>query len=169
MELQIRTARREDEDDLVALELAVWSPETTPAPRVTEPMPFFDGPRTPDRTFVATSGDRIVGHVLVGAGHPMPSHGHVAFLRGLSVDPAEQGRGIAKRLVAHALGELGRRGAVKVRSRVLSTNPASLAVHRACGFVEEGRLVGEFRIEPIGAVDDVLLAYWFDEPAQPRR
>lgn len=30
-------------------------------------------------------------------------------------------------------------------------------VHRACGFVEEGRLVGEFRVEG-ASVDDVLTA-----------
>lgn len=166
MEPTVRLATPDDDARLAALERATWSPAVTPTPQVAEELPFFAGDRTPDRTWVAVVDGDVVGHVLVGPGYPMPAHQHVAFLRGLSVDPALQGRGIGRLLVTHAVGELGRTGVHKVRSNVLSTNHASLAVHRSCGFVEEGRLVGEFRTE-VGAVDDVLLAFWFDDPPAP--
>jgi ribosomal protein S18 acetylase RimI-like enzyme len=172
MDVTIRPATIDDEDALRRIDLATWSADTTPAPAPAEDAPFFDEHgRAPGDVLVATFGDDegVVGYVLVGAGFPMPSHEHVAFLRGLAVDPAMHGHGLGRRLVTGALAELAGRGARKVRSNVLSTNPASLAVHRATGFVEEGRLRGEFIIDGIGAVDDVLLAYVFDEPAPPTR
>lgn len=168
MEPTIRPAAAHDDAALAALERATWSPESSPTPEVTDELPFFAGERTPERAWVALVDGRIVGSVLVGPGIPIPAHRHVAHLRGLSVDPRAQGRGVGRRLVEHALGELGRRGIQKVRSRVLSTNVPSLALHRACGFVEEGRLRDEFRIDPHGSSDDVLLAYRFDRPDRPR-
>lgn len=158
MEHAIRPATEDDEPALVTIDRTTWSPETTPAPRPPDDAGFFEAGRIPSDVLVAEGeADELLGYVLVGRGFPMPSHAHVAFLRGLAVAPAAQGRGVARSLVGAALEELARRGARRVRSNVLSTNPASLAVHRACGFVEEGRLAGEFVIEG-RPVDDVLLA-----------
>lgn len=158
MELAIRPAVDSDEAALGAIDHATWSPVTTPAPRPPADAAFFEPGRVPADVFVAEGLDgMLIGYVLVGRGHPMPTHAHVAFLRGLAVDPDRQGRGVARELVRAALDELARRGITRVRSNVLSTNPASLAVHRACGFIQEGRLVGEFVVEGT-LVDDVLLA-----------
>lgn len=166
-ELTIRQADEADDAALAAIERAVWAPDNSPTPKVEGEPPFFGPGREPSDTWVATIGDRIVGSVLVGAGHPIPSHSHVAHLRGLSVHPDAQGLGVGRALVERAVGELARRGARRVRSRVLSTNAGSLALHARCGFVEEGRLRGEFLIDGVGAVDDVLLAFCFDDPPAP--
>ena len=163
----IRTAAIDDDDQLVALDVAAWDPTNSPGPRPTADDPFFQDGRPISDTFVAELDGRVAGYVLVGAGWPMQSHAHVAHLRGLAVAAEFRGRGIARDLVEHALGQLALRGARRIRSRVLATNPASLAVHAACGFVEEGRLRGEFVIEGIGPVDDVLLAFTFDDPPAP--
>ncbi len=166
-DVTIRPATPRDEPALMAIDQATWSADTSPAPRPELGAPFFTGDRTADATFVAVVDELVGGYVLVGEGYPMPAHAHVAHIRGLAVSPDLHGRGIGRRLLEHALGELGRRGITRISSHVLATNTASLAVHRRCGFVEEGRLVGEFVIDGIGPVDDVLLAYRFDSPPAP--
>ncbi|EOD64089.1 GNAT family N-acetyltransferase, partial [Amycolatopsis vancoresmycina] len=61
------------------------------------------------------------------------------------------------RLVEAAVAEARRRGARKVTLRVLGPNAGARRVYERCGFVVEGVLRGEFRID--GAdVDDVLMA-----------
>jgi ribosomal protein S18 acetylase RimI-like enzyme len=169
MDVTIRTATEDDDEALAALARDSWSADTTPTPQEVEYRPFFANGATPGDVIVAARDGTLVGYVLTGGGFPIASHAHVAHLRGLAVAPSAQRIGLGRRLVERALGELATRGASRVRSRVLSTNAASLAVHAACGFVEEGRLHGEFIIDGIGPVDDVLLAYRFDDPAPPAR
>ena len=48
-------------------------------------------------------------------------------------------------------------GAAKVTLRVLGTNTAARGVYERAGYVVEGRLRGEFRIDGVD-VDDLLLA-----------
>lgn len=167
MDVQIRQSTMEDDAKLASISRQCWSPDVSPTPPADEGALFFDDHRSPANCWAATVDDDVVGYVLVGAGHPISSHEHVAFIRALDVAEHARGRGVGRTLLRHAVGELARRGARKVRSNVLSTNPASLAMHRACGFVEEGRLCDEFRITPIGSVDDVLLAFHFDDPPRP--
>lgn len=166
MPLAIRPALPTDEEALRALDAEAWSPDVTPSPAPGPDDPFLTGDRTPDRVFVAADDAVLLGYVLIGPGHPMPSHMHVWDLRGLAVATDRRGEGIGRRLVEHAVGECARRGARRVRSQVLATNPASLAVHDACGFVVEGVARGEFVIGGV-AVDNVLLAFMFDDPPAP--
>jgi L-amino acid N-acyltransferase YncA len=70
---------------------------------------------------------------------------------GIYVDPAARGRGVGRRLL-QALAEAAEAaGYHKLTSRVFTTNQASLALHRACGFTEvgvqrrHGRLDGEWK------------------------
>ena len=162
----IRQATRDDENALRRIDQATWSTDTTPAPRPQKNARFFEEGRRVKDVLVAMLDDEVIGYVLLGEGYSMPSHEHVWFIRGLAVDPARQGHGLGRRLMQEALSTCGRRGARRVRSSVLATNSPSLAVHRSCGFVVEGLLVGEFVIggEP---VDDVLFAYTFDHPPHP--
>jgi L-amino acid N-acyltransferase YncA len=162
----IRPATHGDEHALRRIDHATWSTDTTPAPRPTLHARFFADGRRSEDVLVATIADDLAGYVLLGEGYSLPTHAHVAFIRGLAVDPALQGRGLGRLLLQEALASCGRRGLRRVRSSVLATNPASLAVHRSCGFVVEGILVGEFVMEGI-PVDDVLLAYTFDTPSHP--
>lgn len=166
MDAMIRSARHDDEHDLRRIDHATWSTDTTPAPVPVSSDRFFDRGREPDDTLVAEQGSRVVGYVLLGAGYPMPAHAHVAFVRGLAVDPVVQGRGIGRLLLEAALSACARRGIRKVRSNVLATNPASIALHRAVGFEVEATLRGEFMIDG-AAVDDLLLAFTWDEPPHP--
>ena len=162
MDADIRIATTDDEPALAALERATWSIIVSPAPAPSDDGTFFAPGREPADVLVALVDGEVVGYVLVSHGHPIPSHAHVMDLRGLAVAPEHQGRGLGRHLVDAALTECGRRGARRVRSQVLATNPASLAVHEALGFEVEGTARGEFIID--GApVDNVLLACWLDE------
>ena len=162
MDIVTRTARQEDEPGLVELDRVTWSGAVSPTPAPGGDDPFFAPGRQPEDVLVAEADGAVVGYVLISPGHPIPSHAHVMDLRGLAVSPDRQGAGIGRHLVDAALTECGRRGARRVRSQVLSTNPASLAVHRALGFEVEGVAKGEFMIDG-ERVDNVLLACWLDE------
>jgi L-amino acid N-acyltransferase YncA len=70
---------------------------------------------------------------------------------GVYVAPAGRGRGVGRALL-EALAEAAEAaGYYKLTSRVFTTNAASLALHRACGFTEvgvqrrHGRLDGEWK------------------------
>lgn len=162
MDVEIRNATQADEPALAALDRSTWSIIVSPAPAPDEDTPFFVPGREPGDVLVAERDGVVIGYVLISPGHPMPSHAHVMDLRGLAVLPEHQGAGLGRRLVDAALTECSRRGARRVRSQVLATNPASLAVHESSGFVVEGVARGEFMLdgEP---VDNVLLACWLDE------
>ncbi len=83
--------------------------------------------------FVARKGDRLVGCVFAG------EHGDALYVGKLAVDPAEQGNGIGRRLIA-AVEDLAlrlRKPALELETRVeLTGNPAFF---RRMGFVEVGR------------------------------
>jgi L-amino acid N-acyltransferase YncA len=56
------------------------------------------------------------------------------------VAPAGQGRGLGHQLYAALLAELETRGMHLVLAAVALPNPASIALHRACGFEEIGTM-----------------------------
>jgi L-amino acid N-acyltransferase YncA len=70
---------------------------------------------------------------------------------GVYVDASARGRGVATRLLRDLAAEAERRGMYKLTSRIFTTNAASLALARACGFAEvgvqrrHGRLDGEWK------------------------
>jgi L-amino acid N-acyltransferase YncA len=70
---------------------------------------------------------------------------------GVYVDREARGRGLGRRLLEALAAESERQGLYKLTSRVFTTNAASLAAHRAAGFVEvgiqrrHGRLDGEWK------------------------
>jgi ribosomal protein S18 acetylase RimI-like enzyme len=61
--------------------------------------------------------------------------GHLARL---AVDPEQQGRGLAKTLVADVLRHLGRRGIERMTVNTQADNVASQCVYRSLGFRESG-------------------------------
>ncbi len=63
--------------------------------------------RNPGMSFVAISGDVLIGAVLSG------TDGRRGYLHHLAVDPAWRGLGIGRRLVAHCLQALRRAGLPK--------------------------------------------------------
>jgi ribosomal protein S18 acetylase RimI-like enzyme len=81
----------------------------------------------------------------------------VVQVNGLAVAPAARGRGVALALLAAAEDQARSQGAAKVTLRVLGSNVAARRVYERAGYVVEGRLRGEFRIDGVD-VDDLLLA-----------
>jgi ribosomal protein S18 acetylase RimI-like enzyme len=155
--ITIRTARADDEAVLAALDRRTWTPAVSPAPPPAPGTPFFDDGTRPEDVLVAEHDGVVAGYVRLGEGFGIPAHRHVRVIGGLAVDPDRRGLGLARRLVDAAVAEARRRGARKVTLRVLGHNTAARRVYERCGFVVEGVLRAEFRVD--GAdVDDVLMA-----------
>ncbi|MEU4248319.1 GNAT family N-acetyltransferase [Amycolatopsis sp. NPDC026612] len=127
-----RTARAEDEAVLAKIDERTWTPAVSPAPAPPAGTPFFDGGTRPEDVLVAEQDGAVAGYVRLGEGFGIPAHRHVLVVDGLAVDPDRQRLGIAP-------PRRGRR------------------VYERCGFVTEGVLRGEFRIDGED-VDDVLMA-----------
>jgi RimJ/RimL family protein N-acetyltransferase len=153
----IRRATAADDAALAALDLATWSWLASPAPTPPDGAAFFAGRAAPEDVLVADADGAIAGYVQIGPSIPVPSNRHVLMVRGLAVDPAHRGRGIARRLVDAAVAEARARGARRLTLRVLGPNAAARRVYEACGFVVEGVLRGEFFLDG-RYVDDVLMA-----------
>jgi ribosomal protein S18 acetylase RimI-like enzyme len=155
-EVAIRGARPADEAALAAVDRATLSTLSTPAP-LDRDRPFFGERTGPEDVLVAVVDGAVAGYAHIGAAIPVASNAHVLMLHGLAVDPAHQGRGVGRALVAAAVEEARRRGARKLRLRVLGHNAAARRAYEACGFVVEGVLREEFLLEG-HYVDDVFMA-----------
>ncbi|WP_370962709.1 N-acetyltransferase family protein [Amycolatopsis sp. cg9] len=157
MTTTVRPARTGDEAVLAKIDERTWDSAVSPAPPPPPGTPFFDEGTRPENVLVAEHDDVVAGYVRLDEGFGIPAHAHVLVLGGLAVDPDRQGLGIAGRLVAAAAAEARRRGAAKLTLRVLGHNTAARRVYERCGFVVEGVLRGEFRVDGTD-VDDVLMA-----------
>jgi ribosomal protein S18 acetylase RimI-like enzyme len=155
--ITIRTARAGDEAALAELDQRTWTSLVSPAPAPPPGTPFFDEEARPEDFLVAEHDGVVAGYVRLAAGFDIAAHRHVLVIGGLAVDPDRQGLGIAGRLVDAAVAVARKRGARKLTLRVLGHNAGARRVYERCGFVVEGVLRGEFRVD--GAdVDDVLMA-----------
>ncbi|MEV4150547.1 GNAT family N-acetyltransferase [Amycolatopsis sp. NPDC049691] len=157
MTTTIRPARADDEAALAKLDERTWTTTVSPAPAPPPGTPFFDEDCRPEDVFVAEHDGAVAGYVRLGKGFGIPAHDHVRVIGGLAVDPDRQRLGIARRLVEAAVAEARARGARKVTLRVLGHNTAARRVYEACGFVVEGVLRAEFRVDGHD-VDDVFMA-----------
>jgi RimJ/RimL family protein N-acetyltransferase len=156
-DVEIRAATAADDAALAALDRATWSTAATPAPPPPADRAFFDGRTAPRDVLVAVVDGAVAGYASIGPATPVPSNEHVLMIHGLAVDPARQGGGLGQRLVTAAVEEARGRGARRLRLRVLGHNAAARRVYEACGFVVEGVLREEFRLDG-RYVDDVLMA-----------
>ncbi len=153
----VRPATEADGARLREIDVATWSPDTTPAPQPEADEPFFRGGLVPEDVLVAEDEGELLGYVMLHQSIPVPSHEHVLDINGLAVDPRHQGRGLGRRLVETALNEARARGVRKVALRVLGPNASARALYESCGFVTEGVLCGEFVLAGHD-VDDHLMA-----------
>ncbi|MFM8998790.1 MAG: N-acetyltransferase family protein [Actinomycetota bacterium] len=106
---------------------------------------------------VAVDADGVLGGVrIVRELHPATRH--VASF-GLLVRAEHRGRGIGRALLAEAIRWAEHVGVRKLELAVYPDNDAAIALYRACGFVEEGRLRGHSR-RGDGYADEIIMGRW---------
>lgn len=159
--MTIRPARADDEDQLLAVDRATWSPYSSPAPAPPE-GPFFNERTLPDNVVVAEADGRVVGYGKIDHPTELPASAHVWYVSGLGVDPEFEGRG-AGRALMEALIELAReRGGRRMTLRVFAPNKRAQRLYERLGFEREGVLRGEFMVGDGELVDDVFMARSLD-------
>lgn len=97
----------------------------------------------PAEVWVAVLDGRVVGSAVLKPNQPgLGSHvAHAAFM----VDPARSGRGVGRALAEHVLDRARRLGYLAMQfNAVVADNPA-VALWRALGFAEVGRVPDGFR------------------------
>ena len=159
-EVLVRPARLADQEALTALEAIAWSaesgfPSTMAADR--RNAIFFDAGNPPEAFLVGELGGRVVGYIRLRPPSKLPENAHVIQVQGLAVHPDARRHGVASGLLEAAEETLRERGTRKLTLRVLSTNEPAIRLYERHGFVREGTLQDEFRING-RFVDDVLMA-----------
>lgn len=86
---------------------------------------------SPELFFVAEQDGAVVGTCMAGY------EGHRGWIFYLGVEPALQGRGLARALMDHAEAELMARGCPKVELMVRETNTKVLEFYRHLGYADE--------------------------------
>jgi putative acetyltransferase len=101
--LTIRLEQTDDRQDIREIHALAFGPGE-PVPDLVDALRSTDAPLSP-RSFVATDGDRILGHVMLSASRLDAPRRivDVWVLSPLGVRPEAQRRGIGTRLVAYAL------------------------------------------------------------------
>ena len=157
--ITVRRARESDGAALARIDLATWTPATSPAPPPADAGSylFFDNGAAPSDVLTAEVDGVVAGYVRVRPPTLLPSNAHVLEVGGLAVDPARQGAGVGRQLVEAAVMECARRQARKLTLRVLGPNVGARRLYERCGFVIEGVLRAEFLLGS-RYVDDVLMA-----------
>ena len=160
IEVRIRPARLADQAALTELEAAAWSPESgfpsTMAADLRDAT-FFGTGNPPEAHLVAELNGRVAGYIRLKPPTKLPENAHVVQVQGLAVHPDARRRGVAASLLDAAEETLRERGTRKLTLRVLSTNEAAIRLYERHGYVREGTLVEEFRING-RFVDDVIMA-----------
>jgi ribosomal protein S18 acetylase RimI-like enzyme len=162
-DVTIRAARSQDVEKLAHLDASGWPAGSNPYTSAATPFGARFG--LADLT-VALFDGRPIGFVAVSGRSRLASNSHVASVRSLLVAPGRRRAGLGEALLAFAERRAAQRGFEKLDASVLSSNPASLSLFAKAGFVEEGRLRGEFRIAA-GLVDDILLGKFLAGAGRP--
>ena len=155
--LTVRLARLGDEDALLEIDQATWSPLSSPSPEPS-PGPFFNERTLPENVLVAEVDGRVVGWAKFE--HPTPLHSsrHVWHVTGLGVDPDHQGRGVGYALMEALIAEARARRGLRMTLRVFGSNEPAQRLYKRLGFEVEGVLRGEFRVGDGEFVDDLFMA-----------
>lgn len=159
--LTIRLSQIKDAQALMDIDALVWTNRTAPEPLLWPSREDFLQHCPPASQLVAEADGAVCGYV--GFRHPtgLAGNSHVYEIN-IAVHPAYQGEGIGTRLIRAAKTYAAQEEKRKLRLRVLSTNSEAVAFYRKCGFVEEGRLLDEYRIEG-RYVDEIWMACFLEE------
>jgi predicted N-acetyltransferase YhbS len=131
-DLCIRPATTADRLHLIPLINSAFSIET-----------FLEGTRTDEERLAAMMQKGTILAAEDGAGQLLGCvytevRGTRGYLGQLAVDPAHQGTGLARRIVAAAEEHLRRQGCEAVEITVLSLRPELPPIYRRFGYVETG-------------------------------
>jgi L-amino acid N-acyltransferase YncA len=89
---------------------------------------------------VAEAAGRVVGYAYASPWRPKPAYRYTVE-NSVYVAPDWTGKGLGRLLLDALLAECARAGARQVIAIIAETgDPASAALHRACGFTDAGRL-----------------------------
>jgi len=155
--MEIRPARRGDEETLLAIDRATMSPDVTPASPEDPARIFWKRGDDPANTLVAEVDGAVAGYVKLRQATELESSRHVLRVAGLAVDPAHQGEGIGHELMKAAIDGAKARGARRLTLRVLGPNKRAQKLYESLGFEVEGVQREEFFLDG-RYVDDVLMA-----------
>lgn len=155
--MEIRPARREDEEALLAIDRATISPDVTPASPDDPARVFWKRQDDPANTLVAEVDGAVAGYVKLRQATELESSRHVLHVAGLAVDPKHQRQGVGRKLMEAAIRESERRGARRLTLRVLEPNKRAQQLYESLGFEVEGIQREEFFLDG-HYVDDVLMA-----------
>ena len=106
---------------------------------------------------VAVAGGVVVGSISIRR-DPYPATRHTASI-GMFVTSAWRGRGVGSALMGGAMRWARDAGVERVDLSVYPHNQAAIALYRAFGFVEEGRLIRHAK-KSYGYEDEILMAVW---------
>lgn len=156
----VRDSEIKDAPGLMALDELVWNERTAPASLSWKTRGEFLRHTPPGTQLVAVQDETLCGYIGFRPPTLLASNSHVLEIN-IAVHPRYQRQGIGSALMNALLEQTAQRGVKKISLRVLSSNISALTFYQKCGFVEEGRLFGEFYIEG-QYVDDILMAYYLD-------
>ncbi|MFS0859614.1 MULTISPECIES: GNAT family N-acetyltransferase [Paenibacillus] len=154
----IRPSEIKDAAQLMELDALVWDKHTSPAPFQWRSRQQYLQHCPPGSQLIAVQGERVCGYVGFYLPTGMPVNRHVYEIN-IAVHPHDRRCGIATALMDAMKQHAFEQGIIKLRLRVLSSNPGAIAFYTQCGFVTEGRLVSEFYITG-KYVDDILMSYF---------
>jgi ribosomal protein S18 acetylase RimI-like enzyme len=156
--LAIRQATPADDDVIWRiLEPAFRAGETYPIPRDVSRADALAYWRTPGHMiFVADDGGEVAGTYYLRANN-RGGGAHVANC-GYIVLPAAQGRGVARTMCEHSLGEAKQRGFTAMQFNfVIASNERAVKLWQSCGFRIVGTLPGVFAHPTRGPVDAYVM------------
>ena len=155
--MSVRPARADDEEALLAVDRATWSPHTSPAP-APPAGPFFNERTRPENVLVAEIAGHAVGYGKIEHPTELPASEHVWHVTGLAVDPGFEGEGAGRALMEALIDEARSRGGRRMTLRVFAPNERAQRLYRRLGFEVEGVLREEFQVGDGEYVDDLFMA-----------
>ena len=156
--LTIRPATGADDDAIWAiLEPTFRAGETYPIPRDIGRADALAYWQSPGHTvFVAEDAGQVVGTYYLRANN-RGGGAHVGNC-GYIVAPAAMGRGVARAMCEHSLGQARKRGFRAMQFNfVIASNERAVRLWQACGFTIVGRLPAAFAHPRLGLVDALVM------------
>lgn len=153
-----RLSEMRDASALMEIDGLVWNETTTPGIQIVwKSREEYLQKCPPGSQLVAGIGDRICGYLGFDIPTPLASNKHVYSIN-IAIHPDYHRQGIGGKLIDAIKQHASEQGIRKLSLRVLATNPGAIAFYKSCGFIEEGRLIGEFYLDG-QYVDDLLMYY----------